>query len=199
MHAALACSTSTVRCGSLVYSVGYRHPAVLAKAILPIDQLSGGRADMGIGAGWAEVEYNAYGIPFPSIEDAHGPAGGGHPVPARPAARRGHRLRRRVVQAHRGPQRAAAGAGQAADLDRRRRREAHAEDRREVRRRVERAVRRAGGVRRQARRAAPPLRRRGPRPGRRSAPRSTPGWRTPRRACEQQFGALAPLRAPPAC
>ena len=56
-----------MRCGSLVYSVGYRHPAVLAKAITAIDQLSGGRADMGIGAGWAEVEYQAYGIPFPSL------------------------------------------------------------------------------------------------------------------------------------
>ncbi len=67
MHAALACSTSKVRVGSLVYSVGYRHPAVLAKAITAIDQLSGGRADMGIGAGWAKVEYDAYGIPFPSI------------------------------------------------------------------------------------------------------------------------------------
>lgn len=68
MHAALACSTTKVRCGSLVYSVGYRHPAVLAKAITAIDQLSGGRADMGIGAGWAKVEYDAYGIPFPEIK-----------------------------------------------------------------------------------------------------------------------------------
>jgi F420-dependent oxidoreductase-like protein len=66
MHAALACSTTKVRCGSLVYSVGYRHPAILAKAITTIDHLSGGRADMGIGAGWAQVEYDAYGIPFPS-------------------------------------------------------------------------------------------------------------------------------------
>jgi len=68
MHAALACSTNRVRCGSLVYSVGYRHPAVLAKAITTIDQLSGGRADMGIGAGWAQVEYQAYGIPFPDVK-----------------------------------------------------------------------------------------------------------------------------------
>ncbi|MEO5724193.1 MAG: TIGR03560 family F420-dependent LLM class oxidoreductase [Ilumatobacteraceae bacterium] len=67
MHAALACSTTKVRCGSLVYSVGYRHPAVLAKAITAIDLLSGGRADMGIGAGWAVVEYSAYGIPFPDV------------------------------------------------------------------------------------------------------------------------------------
>jgi len=67
LHAALACRTSKVRCGSLVYSVGYRHPAVLAKAITAIDLLSGGRADMGIGAGWAQVEYEAYGIPFPDV------------------------------------------------------------------------------------------------------------------------------------
>lgn len=64
-HAALACSTSRVRCGALVYSIGYRHPAVLAKAITTIDHLSGGRADMGLGAGWAQVEYDAYGIDFP--------------------------------------------------------------------------------------------------------------------------------------
>ena len=66
-HAALACSTSRVRVGSLVYCVGYRHPAVLAKAITTIDHLSGGRADIGLGAGWSEVEYKAYGIPFPSV------------------------------------------------------------------------------------------------------------------------------------
>lgn len=64
-HTALACDTSRVRCGSLVYSVGYRHPAVLAKAICAIDQLSGGRAELGLGAGWAKFEYDAYGIPFP--------------------------------------------------------------------------------------------------------------------------------------
>lgn len=68
MHAALACETSRVRCGSLVYSIGYRHPAVLAKMICTIDHLSGGRADIGLGAGWSQVEYNAYGIPFPSVK-----------------------------------------------------------------------------------------------------------------------------------
>lgn len=67
MHAALACSTERVRCGALVYSIGYRHPAILAKAITTIDLLSGGRAEMGLGAGWAEVEYRAYGIDFPPI------------------------------------------------------------------------------------------------------------------------------------
>ena len=66
-HAALACRTSRVRCGSLVYCAGYRHPAVLANAIATIDHLSGGRADVGLGAGWSQVEYDAYGIPFPSV------------------------------------------------------------------------------------------------------------------------------------
>jgi F420-dependent oxidoreductase-like protein len=66
-HAALACETNQVRCGSLVYSVGYRHPAVLANAICTIDQLSGGRAALGLGAGWSKVEYDAYGIPFPAV------------------------------------------------------------------------------------------------------------------------------------
>ncbi|MGH9212970.1 MAG: TIGR03560 family F420-dependent LLM class oxidoreductase [Acidimicrobiales bacterium] len=65
MHAALACSTTRVRCGCLVYSAGYRQPGVLAKAIATIDHLSGGRAEIGLGAGWAEPEYRAYGFPFP--------------------------------------------------------------------------------------------------------------------------------------
>ena len=65
-HAALACTTERVRVGSLVYCAGYRHPAVLANAITTIDHLSGGRADLGLGAGWAQAEYAAYGFPFPS-------------------------------------------------------------------------------------------------------------------------------------
>ncbi|MEL7207138.1 MAG: TIGR03560 family F420-dependent LLM class oxidoreductase [Actinomycetota bacterium] len=64
-HAALACETSRVQVGSLVYCAGYRHPAVLANAIATIDHLSGGRAVLGLGAGWAVNEYEAYGIPFP--------------------------------------------------------------------------------------------------------------------------------------
>jgi F420-dependent oxidoreductase-like protein len=64
-HAALAASTNRVRCGSLVYSVGYRHPAVLANAMATLDQLSNGRITLGLGGGWLAEEYNAYGIPFP--------------------------------------------------------------------------------------------------------------------------------------
>jgi F420-dependent oxidoreductase-like protein len=68
-HAALACDTTRVRCGSLVYCAGYRHPAVLANAMATIDHLSGGRTDFGLGAGWAFNEYEAYGIPFPSTRE----------------------------------------------------------------------------------------------------------------------------------
>jgi F420-dependent oxidoreductase-like protein len=69
MHTALALTTQRVRCGSLVYSIGYRHPAVIAKAISAIDLLSGGRATLGLGAGWFEGEYRAYGMPFPSAPE----------------------------------------------------------------------------------------------------------------------------------
>ncbi len=65
-HAALAATTDTVRCGSLVYSAGYRHPAVLANAMATIDQLSGGRVTLGLGGGWSQIEYDAYGIPYGS-------------------------------------------------------------------------------------------------------------------------------------
>jgi F420-dependent oxidoreductase-like protein len=66
-HAALAATTSRVRCGSLVYSVGYRHPAVLANAAATLDQLSDGRITLGLGGGWLADEYNAYGIDFPPV------------------------------------------------------------------------------------------------------------------------------------
>jgi F420-dependent oxidoreductase-like protein len=63
-HTALAACTERVRCGSLVYSAGYRHPAVLANAIATIDQLSGGRVTLGLGGGWLQQEYEEYGIEF---------------------------------------------------------------------------------------------------------------------------------------
>jgi alkanesulfonate monooxygenase SsuD/methylene tetrahydromethanopterin reductase-like flavin-dependent oxidoreductase (luciferase family) len=69
IHAALACATTTVRCGCLVYCAGYRHAGVLAKAVTTIDHLSGGRAEIGLGAGWAEAEHAAFGIPFPPLAE----------------------------------------------------------------------------------------------------------------------------------
>jgi alkanesulfonate monooxygenase SsuD/methylene tetrahydromethanopterin reductase-like flavin-dependent oxidoreductase (luciferase family) len=72
MHTALAAATTRVRCGCLVYCVGYRHPGVLAKAAATIDHLSGGRAEVGLGAGWAEAEYAAFGIRFPPLGERLG-------------------------------------------------------------------------------------------------------------------------------
>ena len=61
-----AVETRRLRIGCLVFSVSYRHPIVLAKAITAIDHLSEGRVTCGLGAGWHEPEYRSYGIPFPS-------------------------------------------------------------------------------------------------------------------------------------
>src|SRR4051812_9460962 len=63
--AALAEATNRIRIGVLVTSVGYRHPAVLAKMAATLDVISGGRLDFGIGAGYLETEYQMYGLPFP--------------------------------------------------------------------------------------------------------------------------------------
>jgi F420-dependent oxidoreductase-like protein len=68
-HAALASETRNVRVGCLVYCVPYRHPAVLAKALVTIDHVSGGRMECGLGAGWHEQEFTAHGIPFLPIAD----------------------------------------------------------------------------------------------------------------------------------
>jgi len=67
----LAQDTVNVRVGCLVLSIGYRHPAVLAKAIATIDHVANGRLEPGLGAGWHEPEYRGYGIPFPSRSVRH--------------------------------------------------------------------------------------------------------------------------------
>lgn len=67
----LAADTSKVRVGCLVFSIGYRHPAVIAKTLATIDHVSHGRLEAGLGAGWHEPEYRGYGIPFPSLRMRH--------------------------------------------------------------------------------------------------------------------------------
>jgi len=62
--AALAASVPRVRIGTLVSGNTYRHPAVLAKMAANVDQISGGRLILGLGAGWQENEHHAYGLPF---------------------------------------------------------------------------------------------------------------------------------------
>jgi F420-dependent oxidoreductase-like protein len=74
---ALAAETARVRLGHLVLCAGYRNPALVAKMISTLDVVSGGRAELGLGAGWKEDEFLAYGWGFPplrtrmeSLEDA---------------------------------------------------------------------------------------------------------------------------------
>jgi F420-dependent oxidoreductase-like protein len=65
--AALAEATSTLRLGVLVTCNAYRNPGMLAKSVTTADHVSGGRIELGLGAGWMEEEYRAYGFDFPSI------------------------------------------------------------------------------------------------------------------------------------
>lgn len=62
---ALSRDTDHLRLGTSVLCNSYRHPAVLAKMAATLDVISGGRLELGLGAGWFEREYRAYGIPFP--------------------------------------------------------------------------------------------------------------------------------------
>jgi F420-dependent oxidoreductase-like protein len=63
--AALARDTEGIRIGPMVTAQSYRNPALLAKIAAGVDQISGGRLDFGLGAGWKDVEYKAYGYEFP--------------------------------------------------------------------------------------------------------------------------------------
>jgi F420-dependent oxidoreductase-like protein len=63
---ALAAVTTSLRLGTMVSPATFRHPSVLAKMVATADQISDGRVELGIGAGWHEREHDAYGFPFPS-------------------------------------------------------------------------------------------------------------------------------------
>ncbi|MGX5694749.1 LLM class F420-dependent oxidoreductase [Agromyces soli] len=63
---ALARETSTIRLGTLVTSVTFRHPGLTAIQVAQVDEMSGGRIEFGLGTGWFAAEHTAYGIPFPA-------------------------------------------------------------------------------------------------------------------------------------
>ena len=65
--AGLARDTSTIRLGTLVTSATFRYPGPLAISVAQVDQMSGGRAELGLGAGWYLDEHRNYGIPFPVL------------------------------------------------------------------------------------------------------------------------------------
>ncbi|HEV2635106.1 MAG TPA: LLM class F420-dependent oxidoreductase [Actinocrinis sp.] len=72
LMAALGAATSTIRLGQMCTCMGYRNPAYLAKVAATVDIVSGGRTEMGIGAGWYEHEWRAYGYGFPSAGERLG-------------------------------------------------------------------------------------------------------------------------------
>ena len=63
--AGLAARTDRLRLGTLVSPATFRHPSLLAKAVVTADHASGGRVELGMGAGWHRQEHEAYGFPFP--------------------------------------------------------------------------------------------------------------------------------------
>jgi F420-dependent oxidoreductase-like protein len=65
--AGLARDTTSIRLGTLVNSATFRLPGPLAVAVAQVDAMSGGRVELGLGAGWYEAEHTAYGVPFPSL------------------------------------------------------------------------------------------------------------------------------------
>ena len=65
--AGLAIETSRIRLGTLMSAATFRLPGPLAITVAQVDQMSGGRVEFGLGAGWFEAEHAAYGIPFPSL------------------------------------------------------------------------------------------------------------------------------------
>lgn len=67
--AGLARDTDNIRLGTLVTAATFRYPGPMAIAVAQVDQMSGGRVEFGLGAGWYAKEHAAYGIPFPSTPD----------------------------------------------------------------------------------------------------------------------------------
>ena len=65
--AGLARETSRIRLGTLVTSATFRLPGPLAVAVAQVDQMSGGRVEIGLGTGWFQPEHDAYGVPFPAL------------------------------------------------------------------------------------------------------------------------------------
>jgi F420-dependent oxidoreductase-like protein len=70
--AGLARETSRIRLGTLVSPATFRLPGPLAITVAQVDQMSGGRVELGLGAGWYEAEHTAYGIPFPPLGERFG-------------------------------------------------------------------------------------------------------------------------------
>ena len=115
--AGLASVTERIRLGTMVSPATFRHPSVLAKSVITADHISGGRVELGMGAGWFAREHEAFGFPFASAASAvrrprragrdRAPALGsrrerghvrGRPLPARCGRRRSRRACRSHIR-----------------------------------------------------------------------------------------------------
>ena len=134
LMSAYAAVTSRIKLGQMCTAMGYRNPVYLAKVAATADIISGGRVQMGIGGGWYQHEWEAYGYGFPSAGVRLGMLDEGVQI-MRDAWRDGRvSLLRQALSGRRRHRRTEAVAGGwASALDRRRWREGDAEDRRQVR------------------------------------------------------------------
>ncbi len=143
----IARETSTIRLGTMVTSATFRYPGPLAISVAQVDEMSGGRVELGLGAGWFEAEHKAYAIPFPPLGERFDRLSEQLDIitgPVDHADRRDLRLLRQALHRRGFACAAQAGPGPAsADRHRRRRRQAHPGADREVRLRVQHAVRSA--------------------------------------------------------
>ncbi len=132
--AALAQATTRLRLGTLVTGIHYRHPAVLANMAATIDIISGGRLELGIGAGWNEQESGAYGIELGTPRERSDRFEEACQVLISLLSQETHDVRGPVLPAQGRLERAqGAAAAASADLHRRQRRAADAADHRQVR------------------------------------------------------------------
>ena len=147
---ALAARTERLRLGTLVSPVTFRHPAVLAKAVVTADHVSGGRVELGMGTGWMDAEHEVYGIPFPPMKVRARPPRGTDRDRAPPLDGRARIQPKPVQQPH--PPLLVGGSGLSGTID----------PGRALRRRVQHGHGVAGRVRRAAREAGARVRARGP-------------------------------------
>ncbi len=136
---ALAARTSRVRLGTLVTGVTYRNPALLAKIVTTLDVISSGRAILGIGAAWHDVEHEAFGFEFPPVKERMDRLEEALQICRGMFTDDSTTLAGDALRGPRRPQRPASGPGRrTADHGRRWRRALHAPARRAVRRHVQR-------------------------------------------------------------
>ena len=110
MLAALAQATSRIRVGCQVTGMIYRHPAVLANMAATTDIISGGRLELGLGAGWNQLECDAYGIELPPLKERFDRFDEGVEAIVALLTQETDHAERKVRPAHRRPLRAQAGA-----------------------------------------------------------------------------------------